>query len=117
MTPTARTLVRLRRGGYLPAIVERWIPGANVRSDLWRFGDVLAVHPSKHDFLIVQVTSAGNVASRRSKALMQPELGLWLLAGGRFEIHGWTQRNGRWAVRIDEVTLGNAGNLSVVAVA
>jgi NADH:ubiquinone oxidoreductase subunit B-like Fe-S oxidoreductase len=94
--PTSRSLARLRRAGYLAAVVEKWVPGANVRSDLWRFGDVLAAHPARRDFLIVQATSASNVAARLTRAMPQPELGLWLLAGGRFEI--WGVGVPRWAL-------------------
>ncbi len=99
MSPTARTLAQLRSEGYLAAVVERWLPGANLRSDLWRFGDVLAVHPGRRAFLIVQTTSLPNVAHRLAKARRQAELGLWLKAGGFFEVHGWTRRNGRWACK------------------
>ncbi len=99
MTPTARTLALLRREGFMPAVVERWIPGANVRADLWRFGDVLAVHPGRRLFLIVQTTTLPNLAGRLAKARSQPELSQWLAAGGLFEVHGWTKRNGSWACK------------------
>jgi hypothetical protein len=90
MTPTSRTLRLLRQSGYIAAVVERWIPKIDRRSDLWHFGDILAVHPVRRDFLIVQTTSIGNISSRIAKSRAQPELGIWLHAGGRFEVHGWT---------------------------
>lgn len=96
MTPTRRTLIMLRRAGWLPAVVERWLPRANLRADLWGFGDVLAVHPQERRFLIVQATTVGHVANRLSKARSRPELALWLAAGGAFEVHGWGLANGRW---------------------
>ena len=99
MTPTSRSLAFLRREGFTVAVVEKWIPKLNVRADLWHFGDVLAVHPVRREFLIVQTTSAANVSSRLTKARGCPELATWLRAGGLFEVHGWDQRNGRWAVR------------------
>src|SRR4051794_39414780 len=99
MSPTARTLALLRREGYLPAVVERWIPRANVRSDLWGFGDVLAVHPGRRAFLIVQATTLPNLATRLTKSRARSELAQWLAAGGAFELHGWTRRNGRWACK------------------
>lgn len=114
MTPTRLSLVRLRRDGFIVAVVEKWIPRLNVRSDLWRFGDVLAVHPERREFLIVQTTSASNVAARRAKAMQQPELRAWLLAGGRFELQGWAKRGGRWTVRVEELRLDGAGFLSPV---
>jgi hypothetical protein len=93
MTPTSRTLALLRRSGYAAAVVERWIPKIERRADLWHFADVLAVHPLQRDFLLVQCTSISNVASRLAKARQQPELAAWLLAGGRFEVHGWRGRD------------------------
>lgn len=99
MSPTARTLHLLRREGYLPAVVERWLPGANVRQDLWGFGDVLAVHPVARAFLIVQATTLPNIASRLNKARALPALAAWLQAGGAFEVHGWVKCNGRWTAK------------------
>jgi hypothetical protein len=99
MTPTARSLAWLRRAGYLAAVVERWIPRAGLRSDLWHFADVLACHPRDRLFLLVQATSADHLAHRLRKARARPELALWLKAGGRFEVWGWFKRAGRWAVK------------------
>ena len=103
MTPTARTLAYLRRLGYLAAVVELWIPGANVRRDLFGFADVLAVHPRDRLFLLVQATTTDHAAHRLGKAKARPELLAWLKAGGRFEVQGWTRRAGRWQVRVISV--------------
>jgi hypothetical protein len=104
MTPTARTLALLRRQGFqLAAPVERWIPGANVRKDLFGVADVLAVHPRDRVFLLVQATSADHVAHRLRKARARQELALWLKAGGRFEVWGWFKRAGRWTVKRVEI--------------
>lgn len=99
MTPTARTLNLLRRSGYIAAVVERWLPRVERRQDLFGFADVLAVHPQDRAFLLVQATSASNVASRLTKAKSKPELRDWLRAGGTFEVWGWFQRDGHWQVR------------------
>jgi hypothetical protein len=96
-------LALLRRAGYLAAVVESWIPRANVRRDLFGFADVLAVHPRDRLFLLVQVTTAGHLAHRLAKAKIRPELAVWLRAGGGFEVHGWVQRGGRWRLRRVEV--------------
>jgi hypothetical protein len=99
-SPTARTLAYLRRGGWLAAVVESWVPGANVRRDLFGFADLLACHPRDGMFLLVQTTTADHVAHRLAKAKRRPELTLWLRAGGLFEVHGWARdRGGRWSVR------------------
>jgi hypothetical protein len=104
LSPTARTLALLRRQGFqLAAAVERWIPGANVRKDLFGVADVLAVHPRDRLFLLVQATSADHVAHRLRKVRARPDLALWLKAGGRFEVWGWFKRAGRWKAKRVEV--------------
>jgi hypothetical protein len=105
---SAETQSRLRRLGYLADPVERWLPnvgpeGKGIRRDLWHFGDVLAVHPGRREFLIVQATSLPNVGARVAKAKGRPELALWLAAGGRFEVHGWAKRSGLWVPKVVEV--------------
>jgi hypothetical protein len=98
-SPTARSLALLRRSGYLAESVERWIPGANIRRDLFHVGDVLAVHPYRQPaFLLVQATSRPNVSARLAKAKASAELATWLRAGGAFEIWGWHRPGKRWEV-------------------
>ncbi len=89
MSPTARTLTVLRRLGYLPAIVERWIPGANVRRDLYGCIDIVAIQANEHGVLGIQATSLPNISARLKKAKALPALEIWLLAGNRFEVWGW----------------------------
>lgn len=100
-SPTALSLKALRREGFQAAVVERWlqIPGKKFRSDLWRFGDILAVHPVQKRFAIIQATSKSNIASRLVKARRQPELGVWLQAGGEFQVWGWCRIGGKWHVK------------------
>jgi hypothetical protein len=103
-SPTSHTLKQLRQRGYLPAVVERFLQHLNIRRDLWHFGDVLAIHPGRKEFLIVQSTSLSNVPARVTKARAQPELAVWLRCGGRFEIHGWALRGGRWEAKVVQVS-------------
>jgi hypothetical protein len=100
-SPTALSLKLLRKAGYLAEVCERWlpIPGRSVRRDLFRIGDVLAVHGQEQRFLLVQCTSLANISSRLRKAKETPELRTWLRAGGLFEVHGWVKRGEEWAVR------------------
>ena len=119
MTPTQRTLAHLRRAGFVAEIVERWLPGANVRKDFLGFGDVLAFHPTDRRFVLVQVTSTG-VAARRKKILTEKatEAEAWLTAGGEIEVHGWRKildatGNPRWAIRVDTLRLDDLGALTV----
>jgi hypothetical protein len=99
MSPTARSLHCLRRLGFTVDVVERWLPHACVRRDLFGFADVLAVHARDRVFLLVQCTTAGHVAHRLAKAKRRPELLAWLKAGGIFELHGWHKRGERWTCR------------------
>jgi hypothetical protein len=87
--------------------VERWLPHANLRHDLFGCIDLLAVKPGV-GALGVQTTTASNLAARQRKAIGLPELRIWLEAGCAFELHGWGKRNGGWyvrriAVRLDDV--------------
>jgi len=99
VTPTARSLAWLRREGFVAVVVERWLPHANLRSDLWRFADLLAAHPRERIFLLVQSTSIANVASRVRKARSCPELRAWTQAGGTVEVHGWQKRGPHWELK------------------
>lgn len=94
----------LRAEGYLAAVVERWIPHADLRADLFGFADVLAVHPRDRLFLLVQTTTTDNLASRVAKVQRRPETALWLRAGGRVELHGWDgNRLRRLSVSADDL--------------
>ncbi len=99
MSPTSRTLQLLRRQGYLAAVVERWIPQANLKADLFGIGDVLGVHPRDRTVLLVQCTSDGHVADRLKRIQARPELPRLLQAGVAVEVWGWSFRAGRWCLR------------------
>ncbi|MBI4326652.1 MAG: hypothetical protein HY674_15520 [Chloroflexi bacterium] len=47
MTPTQRSLSKLRAEGWLAVIVERWNPYDRVRQDLFGFADLLAIRAAK----------------------------------------------------------------------
>jgi hypothetical protein len=98
-SPTAHTLKLLRRHGYTAEPVERWLPRVNVRRDLFHVGDVLGVHPTRREILLVQATSLGNISTRITKAKSQPELSAWLRSGGLFEVWGWAKRGDEWHVK------------------
>ena len=100
MSPTARSLQYLRDCGHVAAVVERWLPHANVRKDLFGIIDVVAVRPQEQGVLGVQATSLPNVGTRLAKAQSLPELRIWLRSGNRFAVHGWYQRAARWCVKI-----------------
>src|SRR5262245_40135020 len=99
-TPTARTLARLRDLGYTAAVVEKWVPYANVCRDLFGCIDVIAVHPRDRIILGVQATTEAHVAHRLAKARALPELAAWLRSGGTFQVWGWCRRGRKWDVKI-----------------
>lgn len=88
MTPTARALAIIRKGGGMAAVVEKYVqtplvlhaaPPAGVkvarfgiRRDVWGFGDILAVRPEHKGALLLQVTSIGGLSARVRKAKQDP---------------------------------------------
>lgn len=93
-TPTQRSLARLREAGYTVAIVERWNPHAKIRQDLFGFADLLAIRTG--EIVLVQTTTAVNIAARRKKIREEPRYLLWLAAGGKVLLHGWRKVKNRW---------------------
>lgn len=94
-SPTERTLHYLRKRGWTVATVERWNPHVGRRQDLFGIGDILAVSPGRGT-LLVQATSADNVAARVSKLALADVTHTLLAAGWRVEVWGWAK--GRAAV-------------------
>lgn len=87
MTPTARALAIIRKGGGMAAVVEKYVqtpprfaPNGQVaqptrfgiRRDVWGFGDILAVRPEHKGALLLQVTSIGGLSARVRKAKQDP---------------------------------------------
>lgn len=101
-SPTQRSLADLRKNGWIAEVVERWIPGANIRKDLFGFVDIVAVRDGEKP-LLVQTTSRSNVSARLKKIAAAEILPL-LLSNFRVEVHGWAKNSkGRWEVRVVNV--------------
>jgi hypothetical protein len=97
-SPTQRSIEYLRKSGWMVDVVEKWIPGANIRRDLFGLWDILAVQDGVT--LAVQVTSYGNVSSRIKKITESEVLPMLRQAGWVLKVHGWRkEKNGRWTVR------------------
>lgn len=101
MSPTQRSLIKLRSDGYAACVVEKWVPispagfkGPLIRRDVFGFADILACKPLKAGALLVQTTSGSNVASRVNKIKLCAAAGIWLAAGNKIEVHGW-RKNGK----------------------
>lgn len=104
MTPTQRTLKKLRTEGWLPWVVERRIPVLrNVTQDMFGFIDVLAIRGT--ETLAVQTTSGSNVAARIKKIADSEHVGKVREAGWLLHVHGWRKKsNGRWECRVVDVS-------------
>lgn len=98
MTPSARSMRFLAETGWSACVVEKWIPGANIRKDAYGWGDILACHPERSGALLVQTTTGAHVAERIAKARGNPALIKWLTAGNSLIAHGWRKLKGRWEV-------------------
>ena len=98
MSPTQRSLAVLRERYPLVQVVERYIPQARKRIDLYGIADILCV--SESEIVAVQTTSASNVAARVSKLTESPALPILRKAGIRVLVHGWRKNaKGRWTLR------------------
>jgi hypothetical protein len=113
MTPTRRSMIALRAAGYVVAVTERWIPGRNIRVDLFGVGDLLAVRSGERP-LMVQVTTAGHVSTRVAKAKAESRLRVWLQSGSGFVVHGWQRVDGKWTCRIVPIVLDDMDNLAAL---
>lgn len=101
-TPTSRSLAHLRDDGWTAEVVERWVPGANVRRDLFGFIDIIAIRDGVT--LGVQATSADHVAARIRKIADAPNVGAVREAGWALAVHGWGKKKGRWTLRTVDVS-------------
>ena len=97
-SPTQRTLALLRKEGWLAEVTEKWIPGANIRKDLWGFIDVLAIKGK--EIMGVQSTSYSNVSARVKKIEDSDNVAAVRDAGIGICVHGWRKKGHRWQVRI-----------------
>jgi hypothetical protein len=102
-SPTELTLKFLRSAGYEAGVVERWIPQARKRIDLFGFADIVAVHPNIAGTLYVQTTSAANHAGHLAKVCAAPAARIVLGAGNRIWVCTWKKAGRLWEPRIEEV--------------
>jgi hypothetical protein len=88
-SPMSLSLDYLNKLGYTCEIVERWIPGANIRKDAFGFADILAYHRCKGHVALVQTTSWSNFSARRNKILASPHRNGWKASFGKIFLHAW----------------------------
>lgn len=97
MTPTQRTLKLLREDGWLAEVVERWVPGANIRKDLFGWVDIVALRDG--ETLAVQCTSYTNISARVKKIAESETVAQVRKAGWLIWVIGWRKVNNRWTQR------------------
>lgn len=114
-SPTARSLEKLRKDGFIAAVVEKWVPcgpqgykGKIITRDVWNFGDILACKVGQIGATLVQTTTAGNMNARIDKIKSIAESGIWLAAGNRIVVHGWSKKGKAgarklWECRVVEI--------------
>jgi len=106
--PMAHTYEHYKELGYICWNVEKWVPQAKKKFDLFGIIDVLAI--SNVDTIGLQVCKADFAA--HDKKIIASEYGpKWLQAGRRLILIGWTKqkvkRGGKamiWTPRIKEYT-------------
>lgn len=97
MSPTARSLKRLRDLGYHADVVERWIPGANISRDFLGAVDLIGVGPS--GTLAIQATTWDNALARVRKLCANEQVRGMLAAGWKVQVWGWRKELSGWATR------------------
>ena len=103
MSPTQRTLAKLRAEGWFCEVVEHWVPWPKPghRKDLWGFVDILCL--SDKEIMGVQCTTMSNLKSRVSKISNHPNLPAVLRAGIRLQCWGWRKLKSGWQAKIVEL--------------
>lgn len=121
-SPTQRALKECKALGWEAQVVEKWVPQARKRVDLYGCIDILALADphlfipyggtpaERWDLIGIQVTSASNHAARRAKALAEPRIKHWLQAGCRFEVWSYGRKGAKgkrklWTLRIEQLNL------------
>ena len=101
-THTTRTLSALRKEGWLPDVVEKWIPQARRRKDLYGFIDVLAV--GEGGVLGVQACAYCDVSKRVKKIEEHENVGAVRKGGIAIQVWGWRKVKNRWQARVVDVS-------------
>ena len=83
-------------------VVERWIPGANIRRDFAGIADILCA--GANGTRAVQTTTDSNVAARVRKITDSPFLGALRAAGWQIHVHGWRRAKRGWTCRVVDLS-------------
>ena len=97
-SPTQLSLKWLREQGYLAEICERWIPGANIRKDLWGWTDIVEIKDG--ETVAVQCTSWDNISSRCKKIAESDTVDAVRKANWSIWVIGWKKKDNRWVHKL-----------------
>jgi hypothetical protein len=101
-SPTQLSKKHLEAQGYTVAITEHWNSFARIRQDLFGFIDILALRGD--ETLAVQTTSKSNISSRVKKIADNEHVGAVRDAGWIIHCHGWYKENGRWKLKVVDIS-------------
>lgn len=117
MTPTQRTINKLRGQGIRCQTVEKYNAHSRKKLDLFNFIDMIAMHPDT-GIIGIQITSGSNHADRLRKITGEcsNDARMWLESGGRIQLWSWSQykrknkdgsysKRVEWREREQEITL------------
>jgi len=105
VSPTQRTLKRLKESGEYPLVqvVEKWNPWAKIRQDLFGIIDILAID-IKGNTIGLQVTSYSNISSRVRKITESPATPFLRDADWLILVEGWHKKDNHWVSRIVDLS-------------
>jgi len=89
ISPTQRSLKKLRAEGYLCAIVEHFNQFAKIRQDLYGFLDILAI--KENEICGIQTCCKGDLSKRETKIAQHKNFQAVKKSGIRIILHGWDE--------------------------
>ena len=103
-SPAALTADHLKAQGFLVWTVERWIPGANIRVDLFGILDQIAIKDG--EVIGLQPTSWSNVPARVKKIADSEHIGEVRKLGWTLHVYGWKwdAKAKEWVHRVVDVS-------------
>jgi hypothetical protein len=101
-SPTQLSLDFMRKQGYHCAITEHWNHFAHIRQDLFGFIDILAL--ADGGVIGIQTTSYSNLSARVKKITDHDNVGVVRKSGIQILVHGWRKVEGRWQVKIVDLS-------------
>lgn len=95
---TVQMTLKVLRGMDLAAeVCEKWIPGANIRRDLFNIADIVAVG---YKIGFIQTTTYNNKGSHIKKIEENPMLLTLLAAGAVVTMFVWKKVKNKWGFEI-----------------